>query len=129
MTARKQPVTPEWIERMFGSARAWQKSRTGFRYVMVGRKRKPAIYCRLLPGRRAGWQLPCPDRPVPEHVLQAVGHAVTGVGERPRLEYEFGGVRKIGRAHVCTPVTNAHLVCRFLLEHTKYNFRIQTHKH
>src|SRR3546814_6923587 len=22
---------------------------------------------------------------------------------------------KIGRAHVCTPVTNAHLVCRFLL--------------
>src|SRR3546814_3033527 len=91
MTARKQPVTPEWIERMFGSARAWQKSRTGFRYVMVGRKRKPAIYCRLLPGRRAGWQLPCPDRPVPEHVRQAVGHAVTGVGERPRLEYEIGG--------------------------------------
>src|SRR3546814_19870794 len=95
MTARKQPVTPEWIERMFGSARAWQKSRTGFRYVMVGRKRKPAIYCRLLPGRRAGWQLPCPDRPVPEHVRQAVGHAVTGVGERPRLEYEIGGVRRI----------------------------------
>src|SRR3546814_1324443 len=24
--------------------------------------------------------------------------------------------RKIGRAHVCTPVTNAHLVCRILLE-------------
>src|SRR3546814_5098781 len=24
--------------------------------------------------------------------------------------------RKIGRAHVCTPVTNAHLVCRLLLE-------------
>src|SRR3546814_10472395 len=23
---------------------------------------------------------------------------------------------KIGRAHVCTPVTNAHLVCRHLLE-------------
>src|SRR3546814_6528516 len=23
------------------------------------------------------------------------------------------------RAHVCTPVTNAHLVCRLLLEHTK----------
>src|SRR3546814_7830839 len=22
---------------------------------------------------------------------------------------------KIGRAHVCTPVSNAHLVCRFLL--------------
>src|SRR3546814_10744644 len=24
--------------------------------------------------------------------------------------------RKIGRAHVCTPVTTAHLVCRLLLE-------------
>src|SRR3546814_3645043 len=27
-----------------------------------------------------------------------------------------GGGEKIGRAHVCTPVTNAHLVCRLLLE-------------
>src|SRR3546814_4104847 len=25
-------------------------------------------------------------------------------------------VQEIGRAHVCTPVTNAHLVCRLLLE-------------
>src|SRR3546814_8935013 len=27
---------------------------------------------------------------------------------------------KIGRAHVCTPVTNAHLVCRLLLENKKH---------
>src|SRR3546814_4228501 len=27
-----------------------------------------------------------------------------------------GRVQEIGRAHVCTPVTNAHLVCRLLLE-------------
>src|SRR3546814_10013937 len=27
--------------------------------------------------------------------------------------------RHIGRAHVCTPVTNAHLVCRLLLEKKK----------
>src|SRR3546814_6752247 len=26
---------------------------------------------------------------------------------------------QIGRAHVCSPVTNAHLVCRLLLEKTK----------
>src|SRR3546814_9950732 len=26
---------------------------------------------------------------------------------------------QIGRAHVCTPVTNAHLVCRLLLEKKK----------
>src|SRR3546814_3384148 len=28
---------------------------------------------------------------------------------------------QIGRAHVCTPVTNAHLVCRLLLDKTKHN--------
>src|SRR3546814_6200645 len=27
-----------------------------------------------------------------------------------------GSTIEIGRAHVCTPVTNAHLVCRLLLE-------------
>src|SRR3546814_3519072 len=30
-----------------------------------------------------------------------------------------GAHSEIGRAHVCTPVTNAHLVCRLLLEKTK----------
>src|SRR3546814_6443918 len=28
-------------------------------------------------------------------------------------------INQIGRAHVCTPVTNAHLVCRLLLEKQK----------
>src|SRR3546814_10338043 len=28
-------------------------------------------------------------------------------------------LQEIGRAHVCTPVTNAHLVCRLLLEKKK----------
>src|SRR3546814_10676833 len=31
---------------------------------------------------------------------------------------------KIGRAHVCTPVTNAHHVCRLLLEHKKHQYRL-----
>src|SRR3546814_6882962 len=31
----------------------------------------------------------------------------------------FGHVPQIGRAHVRTPVTNAHLVCRLLLEKQK----------
>src|SRR3546814_2051376 len=35
-----------------------------------------------------------------------------------RLEQRIG--RKIGRAHVCTPVTSAHLVCRLLLENKKH---------
>src|SRR3546814_10507007 len=38
---------------------------------------------------------------------------------------EQGGLgltdEQIGRAHVCTPVTNAHLVCRLLLEKKKKN--------
>src|SRR3546814_8477249 len=39
---------------------------------------------------------------------------------------------KIGRAHVCTPVTNAHLVCRLLLEKNKRtvyttNWRLSRH--
>src|SRR3546814_7769223 len=29
------------------------------------------------------------------------------------------GASQIGRAHVCTPVTNAHLLCRLLLEKKK----------
>src|SRR3546814_9429689 len=32
------------------------------------------------------------------------------------LYREMGMDDEIGRAHVCTPVTNAHLVCRLLLE-------------
>src|SRR3546814_9187864 len=30
-----------------------------------------------------------------------------------------GPLHEIGRAHVCTPVTNAHLVCRLLLAKKK----------
>src|SRR3546814_7857561 len=37
--------------------------------------------------------------------------------DRPRVI----PVAEIGRAHVCTPVTNAHLVCRLLLAKTKKN--------
>src|SRR3546814_3488214 len=50
-------------------------------------------------------------------------------GNRERRHHDDGGSRhpvrdafapaEIGRAHVCTPVTNAHLVCRLLLEKTK----------
>src|SRR3546814_10455706 len=34
----------------------------------------------------------------------------------PRAISTESKVKEIGRAHVCTPVTNAHLVCRLLLE-------------
>src|SRR3546814_6919257 len=35
---------------------------------------------------------------------------------------EASRVEEIGRAHVCTPVTNAHLVCRLLLAKKKKNY-------
>src|SRR3546814_10015045 len=34
---------------------------------------------------------------------------------------------EIGRAHVCTPVTNAQLVCRLLLEHKKPEHTARQH--
>src|SRR3546814_5695488 len=37
-----------------------------------------------------------------------------------------GTITQIGRAHVGTPVTNAHLVCRLLLEKKKTNKKIKT---
>src|SRR3546814_2034707 len=37
--------------------------------------------------------------------------------------------RKIGRAHVCTPVTNAHLVCRILLEKKKHQYTKRKQEH
>src|SRR3546814_4607731 len=47
--------------------------------------------------------------------LQAGGEMVVGV-----LVADTGpGGKQIGRAPVCTPVTNAHLVCRLLLEKQK----------
>src|SRR3546814_995872 len=35
------------------------------------------------------------------------------------FKQDLNPLEQIGRAHVCTPVTNAHLVCRHLLEKKK----------
>src|SRR3546814_2205339 len=69
-------------------------------------------------------------RPAPDST-NIINRAVTGAEARPGL-LPFGTIfedasrstipddgqhqQKIGRAHVRTPVTNAHLVCRLLLE-------------
>src|SRR3546814_5088806 len=52
--------------------------------------------------------------------LDDLGRLLSGTLD-PTLAYMTGklkiqGSTEIGRAHVCTPVTNAHLVCRLLLE-------------
>src|SRR3546814_3698101 len=44
-------------------------------------------------------------------------HRQPAGGRRARTRAAAAG--EIGRAHVCTPVTTAHLVCRPLLEQTK----------
>src|SRR3546814_1052149 len=36
--------------------------------------------------------------------------------DKPAWQQYLGYLAEIGRAHVCTPVTNAHLVCRLLLD-------------
>src|SRR3546814_1521387 len=38
---------------------------------------------------------------------------------QPLFDFAESVTGQIGRAHVCTPVTNAHLVCRLLLEKKK----------
>src|SRR3546814_7702554 len=38
------------------------------------------------------------------------------IGEHGLVTGRHGRGSEIGRAHVCTPVTNAHLVCRLMLE-------------
>src|SRR3546814_6402090 len=53
--------------------------------------------------------------------------AMFGVGG-DGLATPFAGVprtsfNQIGRAHVCTPVTHAHLVCRILLEKKKKRYK------
>src|SRR3546814_6004949 len=44
----------------------------------------------------------------------AIGWAAATTGA---LALVSGSLFEIGRAHVCTPVTNANLVCRLRLEH------------
>src|SRR3546814_2190137 len=60
-----------------------------------------------------------------KHEDEATRPAVTAaVPAQPGADVEAMGSaavsnEKIGGAHVCTPVTNAHLVCRLLLEKKK----------
>src|SRR3546814_8764594 len=45
--------------------------------------------------------------------------ATDATDEKPAIEAPSPLPQKIGRAHVCTPVTNAHRVCRLRLENKK----------
>src|SRR3546814_10802089 len=47
-------------------------------------------------------------------------HEVSRLAARNRKIEESNSSPQIGRAHVCTPVTNAQPVCRLLLDKTKH---------
>src|SRR3546814_4447765 len=78
----------------------------------------PAAMMERHPGRAArGVEQRVEERPVADRVaavLHRLGFAV-GRGDRARIEMVAADDDKIGRAHVLTPVTNAHSVCRLLL--------------
>src|SRR3546814_8541294 len=76
-------------------------------------------------GRRAAEEFTpaeAPEGRLPAEVLQVAVHDLC---LSVRLSFAVQpaavptGLVLIGRAHVCTPVTNAHLVCRLLLENNK----------
>src|SRR3546814_5650575 len=48
--------------------------------------------------------------------IGVLGWGVGGIEAEAALLGQPSSMLKIGRAHVCTPVTNEHLVCRILLE-------------
>src|SRR3546814_972224 len=66
---------------------------------------------RVWPPRALQPDAECVERKL-AHSLRLVLPRITAPAARRRAT-------KIGRAHVCTPVTNAHLVCRLLLEKKK----------
>src|SRR3546814_9251994 len=78
----------------------------GRRVSRATTKRKQRHICvfRTARGRHRIWRL-----------SKSLGRDIPGFTPRRRHTARS----EIGRAHVCTPVTNAHLVCRLLLEKKK----------
>src|SRR3546814_10098106 len=76
----------------------------------------------------AYWPLddrPGADAPVarPDRARLGAAERIRDAAARPGAVGGRADARRpgeIGRAHVCTPVTNAHLVCRLLLENKTF---------
>src|SRR3546814_9789860 len=78
------------------------------------------------------WQLPLNNPFLPDAVrsevcasnaISAADCAAAGAATSPN---DPAYREEIGRAHVCTHVTNAHLVCRLLLEKNKHTHTTNT---
>src|SRR3546814_8397781 len=61
--------------------------------------------------------------------IYALACFVTGAFRPADLKAILRRRPEIGRAHVWTPVTNAHLVCRLLLEKKKQKIHRNNHTH
>src|SRR3546814_8452308 len=102
---------------------------TLFRSVDVGHEREAHVALAEIAQRLAGHhraEVRAADADA-DHVADALARmprplpAAHAIGERRHAVAH----REIGRAHVRTPVTNAHLVCRLLLETKKHKLHIQ----
>src|SRR3546814_4061844 len=111
-----------------------------------GRLLVPVASCRLPPTPAAASRPPHPPPARPDerqrlHELRgAIGPVVPraerrgisaiarqcGVDRAAQILVQRAGSIEIGRAHVCTPVTNPHIVCRLLLDETKINAKHTT---
>src|SRR3546814_10335035 len=58
--------------------------------------------------------------------LVLIGNDVSGPSDVVSEDYNLIPDGEIGRAHVCTPVPTAHLVCRLLLEKNTQRHRTNT---
>src|SRR3546814_2567035 len=59
-----------------------------------------------------------PQPAMPAGVKSGIVRGMYLLRSEDKAEKAHVQLLEIGRAHVCTPVTNAHLVCRLLLETT-----------
>src|SRR3546814_7189383 len=64
----------------------------------------------------------------PAKAQETLRPALAMGADRAILVQTDDAVEQIGREHVCTPVTHAHLVCRLLLEKKKHHTRKLTTK-
>src|SRR3546814_7646435 len=85
-------------------------------YATAGERSAPALL--LIPGQTESWWGYEAAMPRLAEHFEVFAVDLRGQGRSTRTPGRYT-LDKIGRAHVRTPVTNAHLVCRLLLEKKK----------
>src|SRR3546814_5708595 len=93
------------------SGTSFNDAAPAFKGLRAGVSREPTLlYAAAEVGVPNGWS----------KGKQGLGIAGTDAARTTAIESRQDAISKIlkqiGRAHVCTPVTNAHLVCRLLIE-------------